>query len=132
MRGNNLKYFIFIACFKALIVLSIATEKILKDVFHLSNFTTYSTVTFIFVSLVLLLTFHKYSQCIFMITIPKMISKRGRMFVMASAFVLAFTGPTSNLMKNGEKLTESISCSQVILFFYNLAFKNYFYQFNFN
>ncbi|KAG5678517.1 hypothetical protein PVAND_008184 [Polypedilum vanderplanki] len=41
-----------------------------------------------------------------------MISKRGRMFIIAAAFMIALSGPTKNLIKNGEILSDSLSCSQ--------------------
>lgn len=131
---KKLKILIFISCLKVLLVLSIAIEKALSGVFNLKTFETYLLVSAIILPLTLLITFHKTSQCIFMLTIPKLISKRGRMFMIAAAFMIALSGPTRNLIKNAEILSNSMSCSQVIHLFlkkkYFSSLVTFFYRIN--
>ena len=112
-KQTNWKIIIFLSCAIALAILFIAVQKISQGVFKLSSFYVWATTLVIIVPLAVLITFHKFSQCIFMLTIPQIISKRGRMFLIATAFLISFSGPTKNLLKNSEILSESLSCSQV-------------------
>ncbi|KAL7050481.1 hypothetical protein ACKWTF_004096 [Chironomus riparius] len=106
------KIIIFISCLKALAILTYTLQKIFQDFFEYSLLKTWIIILSIFIPLTILITCHTYSQCIFMLTIPQIVSKRGRMFLIAAAFLIALSGPTRNLIRNGEILSESLSCSQ--------------------
>lgn len=109
------KFIIFLSCLKALAILTYTLWKLLQDYFGCSLLKTWIIISVVIIPLAILITFHSYSQCIFMLTIPQIVSKRGRMFLIAAAFLIALSGPTKNLLRNGEILSESLSCSQVII-----------------
>ncbi|XP_070510039.1 DC-STAMP domain-containing protein 2-like [Chironomus tepperi] len=106
------KFVIFLSCLKALAILTFSLNKIFQDFFEYSLLKTWIIIFSVITPLAILITFHTYSQCIFMLTIPQIVSKRGRMFLIAAAFLIALSGPTKNLIRNGEILAESLSCSQ--------------------
>lgn len=45
--------------------------------------------------------------------LPQLFSKRGRQALVAYAFILVFTGPAKNTMRNMRILSESMACTQV-------------------
>lgn len=110
---GNWKLFKFLSISISLIVLFVGLEKVCQDIFKLDEFYSWGITLGLIAVLAFLVTFHQYSQCIFMLTIPQIISKRGRMFLIATAFLISLSGPTKNLLRNGEILSESLSCSQV-------------------
>lgn len=112
------KIVIFLSSLITLTVVSIAVQKICQDIFRFSLLKTWMIIVSTAGPLAVLILLHKYSQCIFMLTIPQIISKRGRMFFIATAFLIAFAGPTKNLIKNGEILGDSLSCSQVYISYF--------------
>lgn len=107
------KVIIFLSCLNALAILTYTLQKLLQDYFGYSLLKTWIIIFAVIIPLAILITFHSYSQCIFMLTIPQIVSKRGRMFLIATAFLIALSGPTRNVIRNGEILSESLSCSQV-------------------
>jgi len=115
---RNWKIIIFLSCLKALAILTFTLQKIFQDFFEYSLLKTWIIILSVITPLAILITFHAYSQCIFMLTIPQIVSKRGRMFLIAATFLVALSGPTKNLIRNGEILSESLSCSQVMINFW--------------
>ncbi|XP_055844080.1 DC-STAMP domain-containing protein 2 [Episyrphus balteatus] len=59
-----------------------------------------------------LLAFNKNIRCISTLILPILFSSKGRSVLIASAVVLAATGPTVNILSNVDILIESISCGQ--------------------
>ncbi|XP_055913918.1 DC-STAMP domain-containing protein 2 [Eupeodes corollae] len=59
-----------------------------------------------------LLAFSKNIRCISTLILPILFSSKGRSVLVASAIVLAATGPTVNILNNVDILMESISCGQ--------------------
>lgn len=115
-KEKSFKLFIFMSVFISLSLLSLTIWQILSNSFKLSDYTTFGVLTILNFLLILLISTDETAQCVFMLTIPKILSKKGRMFIVASAFLVVFSGPTKNLIANSEILAESLGCSQVIFF----------------
>lgn len=97
-----------------LLIFAVTIKNILLSHLDLSNEYSWSISLFFAILLALLIWCSKCLQCIFLLTLPQLISKRGRLFVLASAFFIAFAHPAKNMMSNAEILSDSLSCSQVI------------------
>ncbi|EDS42666.1 conserved hypothetical protein [Culex quinquefasciatus] len=54
-------------------------------------------------------------QCITLLMVPQMLSKRGRIALIAYVFVLALSGPARNTVENIGLMSESLICSQAQL-----------------
>lgn len=83
--------------------------------FQLDYELTHAThvTAFVAVPLTFSLTFFRRIQCLVLLALPQLISKRGRSAMIAFAFLLTFTGPVANMAKNIEILSASMSCGQV-------------------
>lgn len=53
-----------------------------------------------------------YFRCIVVLILPMLCSSKGRSLIVASAFVLAASGPTLNTFNNFDVLMKSLSCGQ--------------------
>lgn len=106
-------FFVFISAKIYLLIIAITLKNILHNHFNISNLISVICSLLVAFSLAILIWFHKCSQCIFLLTIPQLVSRRGRLFLLASAFFIAFSHPTKNLMSNAEILSDCLSCTQV-------------------
>lgn len=61
------------------------------------------------------LAFSERIQCITLLTLPQLFSKRGRSMLIAYVFLIALSGPVANTAKNTEILSASLSCGQVCI-----------------
>lgn len=104
---------VFICAKICLSLLAVTLTRIFYYHFHFSylNSLLISVITAFIIAL--LISFHKFSQCIFMLMIPQLLRKRGRIFIIGYAFFVAFSYPGKNLMHNAQELTDSLSCIQV-------------------
>lgn len=59
------------------------------------------------------LAFSECIQCITLLTLPQLFSKRGRSMLIAYVFLITLSGPVANTAKNTEILSGSLSCGQV-------------------
>lgn len=100
-----------------LLIFAVTLKNIFLTHLNLSNETSWTISLFFAIIIALLIWCSECLQCIFLLTLPQLISKRGRLFVLASAFVIAFSHPAKNMMRNAEILSDSLSCSQVIKFY---------------
>lgn len=100
-----------------LLIFAVTLKNIFLTHLNLSNETSWTISLFFAIIIALLIWCSECLQCIFLLTLPQLISKRGRLFVLASAFVIAFSHPAKNMMHNAEILSDSLSCSQVIKFY---------------
>lgn len=62
---------------------------------------------------VLLISFHKSSRCLVLLTVPLFFSNRGRNVLIAFAYFLVLSGPAKHLIKNMNILSASIQCGEV-------------------
>lgn len=109
--------FSIVICAKIyLLIFAVTLKNIFLSHFDLSNESSWTISLFFAIILALLIWCSKCLQCIFLLTLPQLISKRGRLFVLASAFFIAYSHPAKNMMRNAEILSDSLSCTQVIRF----------------
>lgn len=58
------------------------------------------------------LSFSMQLRCLVLLILPQFFSKKGRVAIIGYAFVMAFSGPAANTVKNTEVLSSSLSCGQ--------------------
>jgi hypothetical protein len=56
--------------------------------------------------------FSKNVRCLVCLTIPQILSRRGRAGLIAYAYILVISGPGKNAAKNMDVLSESLTCEQ--------------------
>lgn len=103
-------FYISAVAFASCLIISLFS--VLKFQFKLSSVVSICITITTSLATALLMIFHRSSRCIYFLLIPQIFSKRGRSAVVAFAFILAFSGPTRNILKNVEVLSRSISCGQ--------------------
>lgn len=101
---------IFICAKICLTLFGVTLTQIIYKQFHVPFISAVVIGALSTLSLALLITFHKYSRCIFMLMIFQYLKKRGRIFIIGYAFFLAFSHPGKNLLHNYDELTASLSC----------------------
>lgn len=104
---------VFISAKICLTILAVTLTRTFYYHFHFSYVESLliGALTAFFVAL--LISFNKFCQCIFMLMIPQLLRKRGRIFIIGYAFFVAFSYPGKNLMSNAHELTDNLSCIQV-------------------
>jgi hypothetical protein len=116
-KKSKKKYFwllvVFICAKIFLTLLAVTLTRTFYHHFHFSYVKSLLIGALTSFSLALLISFHKFSQCIFMLMIPQLLRKRGRIFLIGYAFFVAFSYPGKNIMKNAHELTDNLSCIQV-------------------
>jgi hypothetical protein len=118
MREKRKRFYLFLKVFCTLFVLlflALQLEKFLSQKLKFSKFVTILIISSVVKVILVLIYFNKSSQCILMLLVPQIVTKKGRVFIVGCAFYLAFAGPAKNLIHNSEVMTESVLCTQVSL-----------------
>lgn len=104
---------VFVCAKICLTLLAVTLTQVLYHRFHFSYINALLISASTAFSLALLISFNKFCQCIFMLMIPQLLRKRGKVLIIGYAFFVAFSYPGKNLINNAEELTDSLTCIHV-------------------
>lgn len=94
-------------------LLAIYLSSFLHSHFKLSNVVSLFVSICLVISFLSLISLHKSSRCISLLMLVQLFNRKGRKAIVAYTFYLALTGPTSNLLKNVNVMSDSLTCGQV-------------------
>ena len=88
---------------------------VLQNVFNITFVVSFAITLGLQIAFTLLMFLHKTSRCVVLLMVPQLSTKQGRSAIVAYAFYIALTGPSVNLLKNVEILSDCMMCAQVRL-----------------